>query len=120
MQMLISWLVLSLSIWLTAVILPGFRVTGLGGAIIVAAIFGVLNWLLGRLLFTMIGFGTLGVGFLLAFITRWVVNTLLLKLTDALSKSLEIRGWGTAFVGALLMSAFGTAAEFVVQLLMRA
>lgn len=105
---LISWLVLSFVVWLTAVVLPGFEVRGFGGAAIVAAIFGVLNWLLGWLLFTVFGLATLGIGFLLAFITHWLVNAVLLKLTDALSRSLTIRSFGHALVGAAIIGVFST------------
>jgi putative membrane protein len=114
MTILLSWLVLSVAVWLTAVILPGFEVRGVSGAIVVAAIFGLLNWLLGALFFMVIGIGTLGLGFLLAFLTRWLVNAVLLKITDALSKNLTIRSFGTAFWGGLLMSAFGTLGEWAV------
>jgi putative membrane protein len=114
LELLVSWLILSVAVWLTAVILPGVHVKGFGAAVVVAAIFGVLNYLLGWLLFTVIGIATLGLGFLLAFLTRWVVNTLLLKLTDALTTRIDIETWGLAFVAALLMSGIGTAAQWLV------
>jgi hypothetical protein len=49
-------------------------------------------------LFVAIGFGTLGLGFLLAFITRWLVDAIVLKIVDALSRSLEIVSFGRAFL----------------------
>jgi putative membrane protein len=115
MNMLLSWLILSVSVWLTAAILPGFQVTGFWGAIKVAAIFGLLNFFLGWLLFVLLGIATLGIGFLLAFLLRWLVNAILLKVTDALSTSLHIKSFGTAFVGGLLMSGIGTLGEFALR-----
>jgi putative membrane protein len=112
MHFLLSWLLLSVSVWVTAAILPGFRVTGFAGAIKAAALFGILNWFLGRIIFFIIGVGTLGIGFLLAFLTRWLVAALILKFTDALSDSLKIESFGTAIIGALLMSGIGTLAEY--------
>jgi putative membrane protein len=117
MRMLLSWLVLTISVWVTAGILPGFRVNGFGGAIRAAAIFGILNWLLGRFIFVVLGIATLGIGFLLAFLTRWFVMALLLKFTDALSSSFKIKSFGTAIVGALLMSGIGTLAEYGISVL---
>ncbi|MET0412734.1 MAG: phage holin family protein [Polyangiaceae bacterium] len=115
MGLLLSWLVLSVSVWLTALILPGFEIRGgFWGAIKVAAVFGLLNWLIGWLLFVIIGIGTLGIGFLLAFLTRWIVSAILLKVTDSLSSSIKIESFGRAFLAALLMSAIGTLAEWVV------
>lgn len=117
MRMLLSWLVLTISVWVTAAILPGFRVNGFGGAIRAAAIFGILNWLLGRFIFVVLGIATLGIGFLLAFLTRWLVMALLLKFTDALSSSFKIKSFGTAILGALLMSGIGTLAEYGIRVL---
>jgi len=111
-HILLSWLVLSVAVWVTAAILPGFRVNGFGGAVRVAALFGILNWLLGWLIFVVLGVATLGLGFLLAFITRWIVMALLLKLTDALSSNFKVQSFGTAVIGALLMSGIGTLAEY--------
>lgn len=109
---IVSWLILSVAVWLTAAILPGFEVRGFFGAVKVAALFGFLNWLLGWFIFVVLGVVSLGIGFLLAFVTRWIVSAIVLKLTDALSKSLSIVSFGRALLGALLMSAFGTAAEY--------
>lgn len=115
--MLVSWFVLTLSVWLTARVLPGFEIKGCLGSLIVAGLFGVLHWLLGWFLFVVIGIGTLGLGFLLAFVTRWIVTAIVLKLTDALSKSLTIRSFGTAVLAAMLMSLFGTLAELALRYL---
>jgi putative membrane protein len=114
---ILSWLVLSIAVWGTAAILPGFRVNGFSGAIKVAAVFGILNWLLGRFIFVVLGIVTLGIGFLLAFITRWIVMAILLKLADSLSSNIKIDGFGTAILGALLMSGIGTLAEYGIQAL---
>jgi putative membrane protein len=111
MSMLGSWLILSFSVWLTSVILPGFTVRGFGGAIRIAAIFGILNWAIGRLIFGLIVVATLFVGLLLTFVTRVLVNAILLKITDAMSESLTIKGFGSAILGAILMSGIGTVAE---------
>ncbi len=115
MHIVVSWLVLSLAVWVTALILPGFKVRGVGGALVVGAIFGLLNWLLGWLFFVIIGLGTLGLGFLLAFITRWIVDAIILKITDALTDRLEIRSFGWAMAAALVMSLVGTAAEYALH-----
>lgn len=113
-HLLVSWLVLSLIMLLTAALLPGFRLRGFGGALVVAALFGVLNVLIGWLLFVVIGVGTLGIGFLLAFVTRLVVDAILLKAVDGLSKSLEIDGFGWAFAGAAVISGLSLLADWAL------
>lgn len=115
MGLLVSWLLLSLAVWVTALILPGFRVKGLGGALLVGAVFGALNWAIGWLLFVAIGVGTLGLGFLLAFVTRWIVDAVLLEVTDWVTSRLEIRSFGWALAAALVMSLLGTAGEHAVR-----
>jgi putative membrane protein len=115
-SILLSWLVLTLAVWLTAAVLPGFHVKSLGSALLVAAIFGVLNFLLGWLFFVVFTIATLGLAWLFAFITRWIINAILLKLTDAITDHLTIDSFGWALGGALMMSAIGTFGEWLVRL----
>jgi putative membrane protein len=115
MNLLLSWLILSLAVWLTAVILPGFHVKGFGSAILVAALFGILNVLLGWLFFAVFTIATLGLAWVLAFITRWIINAIILKITDAMTDRLTIDGFGWALGGALMMSALGTVGEWLIR-----
>lgn len=104
MNLILSWLIMTLAVWATAVLLPGFHLKSAKSAIIVAAIFGILNFLLGWVLFAIFTVFTLGLAWLLAFLTRWIINAILLKLTDALTDHLKIDGFGWALVGALVIS----------------
>lgn len=117
MSLILSWLILSLAVWVTAVVLPGFHVKSFGSAIVVAAIFGILNFFLGWLFFVVFAIATLGIALLLAFITRWIINAILLKLTDALTDHLTIDSFGWALGGAFMMSVIGTLGEWVIRLL---
>jgi putative membrane protein len=114
MNLLLSWLIMTLAVWATAALLPGFHVRSLTGALIVAAIFGILNFLLGWILFAILAAFTLGLAWLLAFITRWIINAILLKLTDALTDELRIDGFGWALVGALVISVFSTVGHWLL------
>jgi putative membrane protein len=115
MSLILSWLILSLAVWVTGALLPGFHVKGPKSALLVAAIFGVLNFLLGWVLFALFSIATLGIAWLLAFITRWIINAILLILTDKLTDHLKIDGFGWALAGALVMSLVGTLGEWVVR-----
>jgi putative membrane protein len=115
MSLLLSWVILSLAVWITAVILPGFHVKSMGSAFLVSAIFGILNVLIGWIFFVLIGIATLGLGFLFAFLTRWVVNAIVLKITDAVTDRLTIDSFGWALGGALLISVLGTAGEALIR-----
>ena len=115
MELVFSWLILSAAVWLTAAILPGFHVKNFGSALLVAAIFGVLNFFLGWLLFALFTVVTLGIAWLLAFVTRWIINAVLLVLTDKLTDHLHIDGFKWALGGALMMSLLGTLGEGLVR-----
>ena len=117
MHFLLTWLILAIAVWLTAAILPGFKVNGFWGAIKAAAVFGTLNWLLGWLVFVVLGVATLGIGFLLAFITRWIVMAIILSLSDKISDSIKIKNFSTALIGALLMTVLGSLVERAFVLL---
>lgn len=114
MGLLISWLILSVAVWATAALLPGFHVKGFKSAVIVAAIFGLLNFLLGWLLFVVFTVATLGIAWLLAFITRWIINALLLKLTDRLTDHLKIDSFGWALAGAFVISLVAAIVQWVL------
>ena len=114
----LQWLVLSLAFWLTSRFVPGFHVRSLGDAIVVAAVFGIVNFLLGTLLYYVLGVATLGIGFLLSLLTHWFVNAILLKITDGLTSRLEMRSFGTALIAALVMSLLGKAGLYVMNVAM--
>jgi putative membrane protein len=114
MTLLLSWLILSVAVYVTAALLPGITVRSFGGAIWAAAIFGVLNALLGWLFFTVFTIATLGLAWLLAFITRWVINAILLLFTSKLTDALEVKSFGSALVGALVMSVIGTLGQWLL------
>lgn len=114
-DLLIEWLILTLGVLAAAKLIPGVSVPDFWDAVIAAGVFGVLNVLLGRLLFVVFGLATLGIGFLLFFITYWIVNAILLKLTDTLTERITIRGFGNALMAALVISCVGVLARMVID-----
>lgn len=113
--LLLSWLILAVSFWVAAALLPGVRIARFGDAVVVAAIFGLVNTLLGWILFVALGVGTLGLGFLFAFLTRWVIDAILLKLTAAVTDRIAISSFGAALACALVMSATGTLGQWLLM-----
>jgi putative membrane protein len=114
MRLLVSWLILSLAVWATAALLPGFQVKNFKSAVLVAAVFGLLNFFLGWLLFAVFTVATLGLAWLFAFLTRWIINALLLMLTDAMTDHLKIDGFRWALGGALVISLVGALITWVI------
>lgn len=115
MNILLSWLVLSFAVWLTSALLPGFHVRDFKSAVLIAALFGILNFLIGWLFFVVFTVATLGIAWLLAFITRWIIDAIILKIVDSMSDRLTIDGFRWALGGALVMAAVGTMAEWLVR-----
>ena len=95
--LLLNWLVMSLAVWLVAVLIPGIRLRTIWTALGVAAVYGVLNVLFGRLLWfltfplALISFGI-------------VVNMILLWVTDKLMEDLEIDGFVSLLLGSVGLS----------------
>lgn len=104
--MTIVWalLILTCSVWITAVLVPGIKVRGFWDSLVVSIIFGIVNYLFGWFLFGVIGIATLGLGFLFYFLTRLVVSAFMLLLTSAMTKRLEVDGFGWALAGAFVIA----------------
>jgi uncharacterized membrane protein YvlD (DUF360 family) len=116
MSILLSFVVLTVSMFVATKVLDGFQIKGgLVGHVVVAAVFALLNWLLGWALFAAITIGTLGLALLVAFVARLVVTAILLKITDAMTSRLHVRDFKTAFLAALVMAVAGTVCDIVVS-----
>lgn len=105
MGLLISWVTVGLGLWVADRLIPNFEITGdWKSYAVVAAVLGILHFLIGWLLYLVFGVLTLGLGFLFSFVTRLFVGAVVLKLADALSERLTIRGFVPAFWGALVLA----------------
>jgi uncharacterized membrane protein YvlD (DUF360 family) len=111
----IHWAILSLAFWVTSKVVAGFRIAGLWDAIWVAAIFSIVDFLFGWLLYVVFGIGTLGLGFVFGLVTRWFVYATLLKITDGLTSRLQVQTFGTAMVAALLINLMGWGGRYITS-----
>lgn len=99
-RLLIHWIVSAVLLLVVAHIVPGFAVSGLGGAMIAALVIGLVNGTLGLILkiitfpLTVVSFGI----FLL------IINALMLMLASHLVKSFHVSGFVPAFIGAVLLA----------------
>lgn len=100
-KLLAHWVLTALSLLLVGAVVPGFRLKGFGTALIAAVIIGLVNGTLGLLLKVLtfpLSIVTFGL-FLL------VINALMIELAAWLVPGFEVRGFGPAFLGALILSA---------------
>jgi putative membrane protein len=104
-KVLLRWAVLTLAVWVAAAVVPGVHVHG--GALTyvwVALLFGLVNAFLGPILrlvalpFTLVTLGLFAL----------VVNGVLVAITAGLSSKLDVGGFFSAFLAALVISLIST------------
>ena len=116
MYTLLHLVVLTVTVLALARLLPEVQVKSTGSALVVAVVFSVLNFFLGWLITVLLVVPAILTFGLLFLILPFVVNTVLLWLTDKLMSSFEIRGTGTLLFSAGVI----TAVNAVFQLALRA
>ena len=101
MRTLLYFVVMAAAFMGLAQTLPGFRVSGWVPALFGAVILAVVNTLVKPVLFVLtLPFTILTLGLFLL-----VLNAVMLQLTAWLVPGVSVDGWGTALVGAIILSA---------------
>ncbi len=114
MSLLVAWLSASIGLYIAANVLRDVRLTSFVDALWAGALLGVLSWALHWLVFVVLGVATLGLGFLLWFITRWVASAIVILIAAALSSRLEVRGFVPALITAFIVSATGSVLRWMM------
>ena len=101
LRMLVHWALSAFCLLLVAQFVPGFRVNGLRTALIASLVIGFINSTLGLFLkvitfpLTIVTFG----------IFWFVINAMMIELAASFIRGFEVRGFGPAFFGGLILSA---------------
>jgi putative membrane protein len=115
MYTLLHLAAITATVLLLARFMPSVRIRSVGSAIVVAIVFSLLNfflgWLIKAVLFVPAIF-TLGLLFLFL---PFIVNTVLLWLTDKLIGSFEIRSLGGLLVSAAVITLVNGAFQFAMH-----
>lgn len=113
--LLIRWLLLAASVWIAAELLSGIELEGVASTLIVAAILGLLNAYVRPFLLLI----TLPVTVLTLGLFIIVINALMLGLADLLAGlfdiNFEVKTFGAALLGALIISIVSTILNSLVQ-----
>jgi putative membrane protein len=115
MYTLLHLAVLTLTILLLARVLPGVHVRSLGSALVVAVVFSLLNFFLGWLVKVVLfvpAILTLGLLFL---IFPFLVNTVMLWLTDKLLRAFQIDSLGALLISAAIITLVNGAFHVATQ-----
>ena len=105
MHLLVRWLLMALSLGLTAWIVPGIRVSGPAALLIAALVIGLLNALVKPFLVLL----TLPLTILTLGIFLLVLNALLFWVAAAVVPGFDVAGFLSAFLGALVLAVVGWA-----------
>jgi putative membrane protein len=98
---LLRWLVLTAAVLAASWLLDGIRVSGLGPAILAAALLGILNAFLRPLILLL----TLPINILTLGLFTFLINALMLKIVSELITGFAVHGFWTAVFGALIIGA---------------
>jgi putative membrane protein len=116
MALLISWITVAIGLWIADKLLTDFEIAGgWKSYAVVAALLGVLQFLLGWLIYVVLGIATLGLGFLFSFVTRLIASAVVLLIADKLSRRLTIRGFVPALLASLILAITGSVVDFVLR-----
>jgi len=100
-RFLMKWAVLAIALWVAVKLIGGLEVDGgFGTYVWIALVFGLVNAVVGNFikLFSIpLILATMGLAI-------FVINALMLELTDALLGSFQVNGFGSALLGALVIS----------------
>ncbi len=99
MSIVIGLLLKSLAVFMVAKMLPGIHIKNFGTAILVAVIYSVINFILGKILF-FFAFPMILVTFGL-FV--FIIDAFLLWITDKMIEDFEINNFGTTILAAFLI-----------------
>jgi putative membrane protein len=100
LRVLVSWIVVALAFVVTTRLVPGIQVRGgVAGYLVTAAVFGLVNAILGPVLKLI----TLPLAILTLGLFLLVLNAILLVLAAYLVPALTIDGFWSAFVGAIVI-----------------
>lgn len=111
MRLLLNWILSAIAVWVVAQLVPGVHVNGAAAALIAALVIGFINATLGALLKI--------ITFPLTIVTLglfwFVINALMLELASALVPGFRVRGFGAAFIGAIVLSVVNLLLKSIVM-----
>ncbi len=112
MKIILTISINALALWLAAGLISGIELeSGFFKILLVAIIFGIINAVV-KPIVTILSIPFIIVTFGLALV---VINAAMLLITDALTRSIEVDGFGAAILGALVISVVSWAANQFVR-----
>ena len=111
--LLITWLATAFGLGFATLIIPGIKANNFLAFIIAAAVLGLINAFIRPALW----FLTAPLSVLTFGLFALVINALMIMLAAALVPNFEVKGFGSAFLGAIIMAIIGIISFITVPLL---
>ena len=111
LKLLATWIVNALALLALPYVVSSIQVAGLGTALLVAVVLGLINTLLRPLLVLL----TLPVTLLTLGLFIFVINALLFQLADTLVDGFNVGGFWSALVGSIIYSLVSWALSALLQ-----
>jgi putative membrane protein len=110
-RLLLNWVLSAVALLLVSRLVSGFHINSFATALVVALVFGLLNATVGLLLkLVSLPLIILTLGIFLV-----VVNAFVLELAASVVPGFQIRDFGTAFIGAIVLALLQMIFRFVVN-----
>lgn len=100
MKIIISWLILTLAIIITSLLLPGVAVSGIGSALLAAMVLGLINTFIKPIFIIL----TLPINILTLGLFTFVINALLILLASSIVPGFAVRNFWWALLFSLILS----------------
>jgi len=111
MRLLLNWVLSALAVWIVSHVVPGISVSGPVAALIAALAIGFINATIGLVLKVL----TFPLTLLTLGLFWFVINALMLKLASVLVPGFEVRGFLSAFLGAIVLSLVNSLMHWLVK-----
>jgi putative membrane protein len=112
-ELLIVWLATVLGLGIATMITPGIKANSFFSFLIAATVLGLINAFIRPVLWLL----TAPLSVLTFGLFALVINALMIMLAAALVPGFEVRGFGSALLGAIIMAVIGVVGFIVVALL---
>jgi putative membrane protein len=105
---------MSVSVFAVAELLPGVKVKSFGTAIVVAMVYGIIHFLLYRVLQIL----TLPLVLITLGLFNFILNAFLLWVTDKFLDDFEIKGFGLTIIASLLITIMFAVLRFATSIVL--
>ena len=100
MNTLVHWIIRALLILATAYLVPGFMVSNFTGALVLALVLGLLNFLVKPILLLL----TLPINILTLGLLTFLINAIILQIAINIVPGIQSESFGSTFIASIVMS----------------